>query len=196
MHLGNDVMNEPINEFFRPDVAAQIRQTIARLRPAAREEAIIKAMRESIKELGANVANFTYRSQIGTRTSHHLMCVTRHRNGLALFKEISAKQSTSFDSGVPSGEHNPGADPAQRILFSPLTELEEDLKVTYAGKYNLTPEQIYHEHHNGKPYVLKNYRQALLNLEAAGDVEIDPPRAARSPDTLPSTARIAFRRAS
>ena len=195
MNLGSDVMNEPIDEFFSAERAAQLRATIARLRPAEREQAILKAMMDAIKGLGARAEKFTYRSETGTRTTHHLVCVSKHQQGIALFKEISAKESTRFDDNVPSLDYNPGTDPAQGLLFSPLAQLEEELVISFAGK-SLTTEEIYHEHHNGRPYVIKNYRQALLHLEEAGAVQIDPPRATRrQPDTLPSTALITFPRA-
>ena len=195
MNLGSDGMNEPINEFFSAERAEQLRATIARLGPAQREQAILKAMMDAIKGLGARAEKFTYRSETGTRTTHHLVCVSKHPQGIALFKEISAKESTRFDDNVPSLDHNPGTDPAQGLLFSPLTQLEEELVTTFAGKI-LTTEEIYHEHHNGRPYVIKNYRQALLHLEETGAVQIDPPRVTRrQPDTLPGTARITFPRA-
>ena len=111
---------------------------------------------------------------------------------MALFKEISAKESTSFDYDVPSLEHDPSAEPYQQGLFSPLADLEQELLAAYAGKI-LTPEQIYHQHHNGRLYVLKNYRQALLNLEEAGAVRIDPPKAARPrSENFPRDTKITF----
>ena len=111
---------------------------------------------------------------------------------MALFKEISAKESTRFDDSVPSLDHNPADDDAQGLLFSPLAQLEDELVTAFAGKI-LTTDQIYHEHHNGRPYVIKNYRQALLHLEETGAVQVDPPRTTRrQPDTLPATARVSF----
>jgi three-Cys-motif partner protein len=192
MNLGCDAMNEPIDEFFSPDLAQELRLAVGSLRPAQREEAILKAMRNGIKTLGAQVGIFTYRSQTGSRPTHHLLSVSKHRLGMALFKEISAKESTRFDNDVPSLDHNPGTDPDQPRLFSLLDDLETDLLATYAGRV-VTPEQIYHDHHNGKPYVLKNYRQALLNLEERGRVSVNPPRAKRPhQESLPQDARITF----
>jgi hypothetical protein len=185
-------MNEPINEFFSAERAEELRKTVASLRPAQREEAILKEMHTAIRGLAAQVGKFTYRSKTGSRPTHHLLCVSKHRQGMALFKEISAKESTSFDYDVPSLEHDPSAESYQPGLFSPLAELEQDLLATYAGKV-LTPDQIYHEHHNGKPYVLKNYRQALLHLEETGAISIDPPRVARSrSESFPHDTRVTF----
>ena len=192
MHLTSDLMHAPIDEFFSPDRASALRTTVARLRPTEREHAVLNEMARAIRELGARTGKFTYRSPTGTRTTHHLFCVSRHREGMALFKEISGKESSTFDDDVPSLDHNPAADPAQGSLFSPIADLEDELITTFAGK-QLTTEQIYHEHHNGRLYVLKNYRQALLHLEDAGMVTVDPPRAERRmPETIPSAALITF----
>lgn len=192
MNLGCEAMSEPINEFFSSERAQELRITLENLRPAQREDAILKAMHTAVKSLGAQVGKFTYRSDSGGRPTHHLLCVSKHRQGMALFKEISARESTRFDDDVPSLDHNPRTDPAQTTLFSPLEQLEEDLLATYAGKV-LTPQQIYHEHHNGKPYVLKNYRQALLHLEETGAVSIDPPRATRvRSEIFARDARVTF----
>jgi three-Cys-motif partner protein len=192
MNLGCEAMNEPINEFFSAARADELRKAVARLRPAEREEAILKAMQTAIRSLSAQVGKFTYRSKTGSRSTHHLICVSKHKQGMALFKEISAKESTSFDRDVPSLEHDPSANPYQSGLFSPLTQLEEELLMVYAGKV-VTPEQIYHEHHNGRPYVLKNYRQALLHLEETGAITVDPPRANRPrSESFPHDARIRF----
>jgi three-Cys-motif partner protein len=192
MNLGSEAMNEPINEFFRADRAEELRRTIAILRPTQREEAILKAMQSAIKNLGAHVGKFTFRSETVNRPTHHLLCVSKHPQGMALFKEISAKESTRFDDNVPSLVHDPHADPAQSLLFSPLTELESTLLKRYAGQ-SLTPEQIYHGHHNGTPYVLKNYKQALLHLEEAGSISIDPPKAMRPrSENFPHDTKVTF----
>jgi len=167
MNLGCEAMNEPINEFFSTSRAERLRTLVASLRPAQREEAILKEMQSAIKDLGARVGKFTYRSRSGARTTHHLICVSKHREGMALFKEISAKESTSFDGVVPTLEYDPSANPDQSTLFSGLEPLEEDLLVTFAGRV-LSPEEIYHDHHSGKPYILRNYRQALLHLKETG----------------------------
>ena len=62
------------------------------------------------------------------------MCVSRHKNGIALFKEISAKESSPSDDNVPSLQHNPGAEDGQQLLFSPIIDLENDLLISFAGK--------------------------------------------------------------
>lgn len=193
MNLGSEAMNAPIDEFFRPERARELRGTVAQLRPREREDAVVKAMQGGVKELGALVEKFKYLSKTGARTTHHLMYVSKHRLGISLFKEISAKESTSFEDEVPSLEHNPAGKNGQGLLFSPLGQLEMDLKETFAGM-SLTTEQIYHQHHNGKPYILKNYRQAVLNLKEAGVVSIHPSWETRAgKESLPINVLVTFK---
>jgi three-Cys-motif partner protein len=194
MNLGCGGMNEAINEFFSTSRAEKLRNAIAELTPPKREEAILKEMQSAIKGIGAKVEKFTYRNKTGVRSTHHLLCVSRHPEGMALFKEISAKESTTFEGEIPSLQHDPSANPYQPLLFSGLDQLEEDLLATYEGKI-LTPDQIYHDHHIGKPYIQKNYRQALLHLEETGAVKIDPPRSARvRSESFPQDTRVIFSR--
>jgi three-Cys-motif partner protein len=195
MNLGCEGMNEPINEFFTAARAHQLRTEISNLRPAEREARILKEMQSAIKELGAGFGKFTYRGETGNRPTHHLVCASKHRQGMALLKEISAKESSRFDDDIPSLDHNPRANPAQNLLFSPLVQLEMELVEMYAGCV-LTADEIYHDHHNGQLYVFKNYRQALKHLEETGAVSVDPPQGTRArSETIPADARITFRKA-
>jgi hypothetical protein len=196
MNLGSEAMTEAINEFFTEARAETLRKTVASLRPAQREEAILWEMKSAIRSLDAQVGIFTYRSETGTRSTHHLLCVSRHKYGMALFKEISAKESTTFDEDVPSLEHDPSANPYQAGLFSPIEELGKELLSTFAGRI-MTAEEIYHEHHIGQPYIQRNYRQALLHLEDTGAISVDPPRASRPRgQSFPRDAKISFPRIS
>lgn len=114
---------------------------------------------------------------------------------MALFKEISAKESSRFDDEVPSLDHNPASELESGYLFSPLAELETELVKIFSGQV-LTTHEIYHQHHNGRPFILRNYRQAILHLEESGAVKIDPPREMRTkPENLPQDARITFLKA-
>ena len=63
------------------------------------------------------------------------------------------------------------------LLFSlntPLDKLEAMLLTDFAGM-TLTKREIYMKHSIDRPYIDKNYRTALLNLEAAEKITADPP---------------------
>jgi hypothetical protein len=44
----------------------------------------------------------------------------------------------------------------------------------FAGQ-TLTLQQIYNQHHVGRPYISKNYKTALNNLESQGKITANPP---------------------
>ena len=103
-----------------------------------------------------------------------------------------AKESSSFDQGVPSFEYNP-RDYSLRFEFSdrPLDALESQLLNDFQDRTRTLP-QIYKEHSIGKRFILKNYRQALIDLEAKGAIEVDPPSPQRKKNTFASHVRASF----
>lgn len=90
-------------------------------------------------------------------------------------KDIMAGESSRTEQGVASFEYNP-ATLSQPLLFEfsrPLDELENMLLDGFAGE-SMTMETIYNRHHIGKRYIKKNYKDALLKLEAEGKITAVP----------------------
>jgi hypothetical protein len=93
-----------------------------------------------------------------------------------------ARQSSAADQGVPSFTYSP-ADRRFPLLFEltrPLDDLETMLLKDFAGR-SLSLQAIYEEHSVGKPYILKNYQDALRKLEHAGKIRTEPPAEHRRP---------------
>jgi hypothetical protein len=129
---------------------------------------------------GKYVLPFRFRDERGTRTSHHLIFVSKHVRGYTIMKEIMAKESTGRDQGVPSFEYNP-ADKRYLLLFElsrPLDELGHMLADEFAGK-TLSMAEIFNTHHVGRRYIKSNYKDALRSLEENGMVTAEPPAAKR-----------------
>ena len=59
-------------------------------------------------------------------------------------------------------------------LTHPLDDLESMLLKDFAGRI-LFLQTIYEDHCVGKPYILKNYRDALRELEHNGKIRTEPP---------------------
>ena len=53
------------------------------------------------------------------------------------------------------------------------------LLTDFAGRYVIM-EQVYKFHNVGRPFIKKNYKEALSNLEAYGKIVTDPPADKRS----------------
>ncbi|MDB9419734.1 three-Cys-motif partner protein TcmP [Microcystis aeruginosa CS-563/04] len=177
MGLSNDAVKEHINALFGQVRADQLRERLKTLTPQERELTVVEYICEALKEMGGKyVLPFRFRHEMGNRTSHHLIFVSKHPKGYEIIKEIMAKESSEQTQGVPSFEYNP-ATLQQPLLFEltrPLDELESMLLDTFSGK-SMTMKDIYNQHHVGKPYISKNYKTALSNLEAQNKIVADPP---------------------
>jgi three-Cys-motif partner protein len=181
MGLSNAAVQEHMNALFGQSRADQVREQLKPLAPQERELTVVEAICEALKEMGGEyVLPFRFKHEIGNRTSHHLIFVSKHVKGYEIMKDIMAKESTDQAQGVPSFEYNP-ATAQQPLLFElirPLDELESMLLDRFARK-TITMKEIYDQHHVGKPYIGRNYKAALNNLEAQGKIVAEPPASKR-----------------
>jgi len=200
MGLSNDLVRAHMDALFGKERADALREHLEAMAPVDRELAIVEELVQALKEMGGKyVLPFRFRTASGSRTSHHLIFISKHPKGYEMMKEIMAAESSSADQGVPSLEYNP-ADARYPVLFQlshPLDELEGTLLSHFAGR-RISVRQIYEEHNIGRRYVLKNYKDALRNLESRDAVTADPP-AARRPKrsgevTFADSVSVTFRR--
>lgn len=200
MGLTNPAVREHLDALFGAERAEALRGQLEPLSPPERELVIIEALSQALKEMGGTyVLPFRFKSADGSRTSHHLIFVSKNVLGYMIMKEIMAAESTTADQGVPSFEYN-AADVRFPLLFAltrPLDDLEDMLLVEFAGR-TLTMEQVFEQHNVGKRYIRSNYQDALRSLEAKGSIKTDPPakdRPKRKGEvTFAKHVRVTFRK--
>ena len=177
MGLSNPFVVEHMNALFGQERADDLRERLEGMEPFEREMTIVNELTIALKELGGEyVLPFCFKNERGVRTSHHLIFVSKHVRGYEIMKEIMAEYSSNKDQGVPSFEYNP-ADERYSLLFEltrPLDELVRMLPEDFAGK-TISMKKIYEEHHVGKPYIKRNYKEALVRLEEEGKIVASPP---------------------
>ena len=183
MGINNKIVEKHIDALFGKQRADELR-SLPSMSSFDRELFIIEAVSQSLKEIaGEYVLPFRFKSEGGTRPSHHLIFVTKHRRGYEIMKEIMANESTDSDRGVPSFEYNP-ATHHQSLLFEywrPLDDLADMLMEYFAGK-TVMMEQIYQHYDQfsvGTRYIKKSYRECLIKLEADGKIKATPPASKR-----------------
>lgn len=168
MGMNNEAVRAHMNALFEAERAERLRERLQNLTPEERELTITEEIAEALKEMGGEyVLPFRFRDEKGKRTSHHLIFVSKDFKGYEIMKDIMARESSESEQGVPSLEYNP-ATQEQGLLFElsrPLDELEGQLLNDFAGR-ELTMRQIYEEHSVDKPFIARNYKDALKNLEA------------------------------
>ncbi|MBW4644946.1 MAG: three-Cys-motif partner protein TcmP [Goleter apudmare HA4340-LM2] len=192
MGLNNTAVKEHMNSLFGQERANSLQEQLQPLQPFERELTIVEAICQALKEIGGNYSlPFRFKNSKGNRTSHHLIFVSKNVLGYSIMKEIMAKESSGTEQGVPSFEYN-SATMIQPLLFElsrPLDELENMLMDEFAGQ-NMKMIEVYEQHHIGKRYIKKNYKDVLLKLEAQGKITAYP--SSRRKNTFGDDVRINF----
>lgn len=179
--INNDAVRHHMDALFGSERIDRMRSALLDASPTARESMILEELAQALKELGARyILPFRFRRPDGSRTSHALVFVTKHPLGYSIMKGIMAGESSTEDEGVPSFEYSP-ADARCPMLFSlnrPLGSLAQNLLDRYAGR-SMSMKQIFDEHNVGTPFIEKNYKRVLNEMEAAGKIVANPPASAR-----------------
>ncbi len=154
-----------------------VRARIEAFRRVDRELAVVEEFVQALRRRGMDFGlPFRVRNQEGTRASHHLIHVCRHVKGYTIMKDIMARESSGAGEGVPRFEYNP-ADQRYGILFEyarPLSDLRDLLLEHFAGR-TLSMKQVFEKHQVGTPFVKKNYKDVLRQMEEEGVIVAQPP---------------------
>ena len=181
MDLNNPLVKKDMDSLFGKERADQLRKKLAPMESDQRESTIVNAIGEALKQLGgSHIQEFCFKNDKGNRTSHYLIFVSKNKRGHSIMKDIMAKKGFITEQGVPSFEYSPVIH-RQLSLFDDyqlLDRLENMLLDEFAGQ-TLTMEEVYNQHHIGKRYINKNYKEALRKLEDQGKITVDPPASQR-----------------
>jgi len=175
MGLANDAVEGHMDALFGKPRADALRARFAdqSLGPDVREAFIVEEMCQALKEMGGRfVLPFRFYSRQGTRATHHLFFVSKHFRGYSIMKDLMHKHCTGKHEGVVNFEYSP-ADHRQPTLFGLLTRLD-DLEGLLLGAFRgqtLTVQQIFERHSVGRPFVLKDYKDALGRMYQAGAIQ-------------------------
>ncbi|MDU0342421.1 three-Cys-motif partner protein TcmP [Bosea rubneri] len=190
--VSNSIVDRHINALFGDEIATDLRTQLSGLTPPEREQLILEKLAQAIKALGGKyVLPFRFRNAAGTRSTHHLVFVSKHEKGYEIMKEILYKESSTHDQGVASLEYSP-ANARTPLLFSlqqPLNKLEGELLNLNKGKA-LRVIDIYRSHHVDTPFIKRNYKECLLQLEAQSKVSAEP--AKRRKGTMADDVIVTF----
>ena len=194
MGLNNENVKEHMDALFGEQRANALRIKLFPLLPHERELMIVEELGQAFRTMGYKfVLPFRFRNDEGTRTSHHLIFISKDFVGYNIMKGIMANASSSSTQGVASFEYNP-PDKRMPLLFEltrPIDELSEMLLSEYAGK-SLTFDEFYKCHSINKPYIEKNYKAVLLQLEADNKIITYPPASERRKGTFGNKVKITF----
>jgi three-Cys-motif partner protein len=180
--LSNPMVQEHMAALFGEERALEMKQQLEGMRPSDREALIVNELGMAFKSYGYPfVLPFCFKNESGTRTKHHLILVSKDFKAYEVMKGIMAKYSSEEIQGVPSFAYMPPSDEAQQLLLElnrPIDALQKMLLEGFAGR-TVTKREIYVEHSVDRPFLEKNYAEALLALEDGGEIEVYRPKGAR-----------------
>ena len=194
----NPAINNPsfqphMKAFFGVDELQSFRSALESLDPNQRRAKILECLANGIRTFGdRHVLPFTFHSPNAERPSHMLILVTKHFKGYEIMKELMATESTRHEQGVPSLTYSL-SDATNPLLFSlntPLNKLSCDLVSKYRDQ-SMRFDEIYRDHSIDTPFIRTNYRQALMQLEQEGKIQVQSDRTRRS-GTFGANVSITF----
>jgi len=181
--ITNPAFTDNVNLIFGEDIANELRAKVESLNPELRQKLVLEKLALALSKVkGKFKIEFKFYKEDSEKTSHFLILITKHARGYEVMKEVMAKLCDT-DEGIPTYEYRPLKErKATGDMFAKTTgklfDLGETLKTTYKGKKK-TVITIYREHNVGTPFILSNYKKALMMLEGKGEITVDVPAASR-----------------
>ena len=151
-----------------------------------REMIVVQELCDALRQNGSRfVLPFRFKSDNGTRTSHHLVFLSKNFLAYDIMKEIMAKESSDTKDGVANFEYNPrDVHYKQGTLFdllsSPLDDLQGVLLEQYAGQ-TIDFLTLYEKHSVDRPYIKKNYKEVLRIMFEMGLISAVNPKTNKPP---------------
>lgn len=172
--LTNPFVHAHMCALFGEARAVKLRDELTPMDPRTREATIVNELALALKDFGHRyVLPFCFKNESGKRTSHHLILVTKSFKGYEVMKDIMAKSSSEEHQGVPSFTYSPAADSRQQLLFElnrPLDDLRKMLLDHFGGR-TLSMREIYEQHSVDTPFLARNYKTVLAEMEKDGAVQ-------------------------
>jgi three-Cys-motif partner protein len=197
--LGWKGFDEPLDAVFGRARAEALRLRIRGLSSSQREREIVSEMQGALKEIGARCAlPFRFISEKADRTSHHLLFASKNPRGCLIMKDVMRKRSSTLIQGIGTFEFTGTTSDSEQLMFpglGPLDDLQAYLLRKFEGQKLTFDELLSRDDH--PTAAERNYKDAILQLEAEGTVTIEVPgrerRQSKGNLTLPNDAIISFR---
>jgi three-Cys-motif partner protein len=202
MGINNELVREHMAALFGQDNVDKIRAKVDGLSPHEREMAIVGEIASTLKYGGSRryVVPFSFRDEKGSRTSHHLILVSKHQLANKLIKDVMREHANQRRTGIAGFTYNPAV-AGQSFLagFDPniqtIDRLAVELPTRFQGR-TASVKSIFEEDNIDRPFALADYKEVLKQLEAKGRINTNPPAANRrkikGEQTMGDDVRVSF----
>lgn len=201
MGVNNDAVKQHMASLFGVERLSNLQSKLLEtLTSNEREIIVVQELCEALRQSGSRyVLPFRFKSDKGTRTSHHLIFLSKNFRAYDIMKEIMANESSDTKNGVASFEYNPRdmfykQDTIFDLLSRPLDELQSALLKQYSGQ-TIDFEDLYEEHSVNRPFIKRNYKAVLRDMLDKGLISAVHSTTNKPPPkgTFSDKMRITFR---
>lgn len=186
MGVNNDGIKQHMTSLFGDNQLDIIRQKCENKSSKEREAIVVQALCDGLRNNGSQyVLPFRFKNDEGTRTSHHLIFISKNFRGYDIMKEIMYNESSDNIGGVANFEYNPRDVHYKQgslldMLSRPLDDLHGMLLHQYAGR-TIDFMALYQEHSVDRPYIKKNYKEVFKILYNTGKIKAINSRTGKPP---------------
>jgi len=195
MAINNQLVDSHMKAIFGEELHEEMKKGIQELK--TQEEKVAYVMENLTSSLATGfsqtpvyVLPFQFHFENKKGVSHFVVFVTKHPFAYSLMKDIMSRESNDISKeGVPELQFIPVKHLDMQLSFlntfdnKSIDFLKEDLLKKFAGK-TMETKRIYLKHNINTPFILKNYKEALRQLEAEERVTADRPAKERRKVTI------------
>lgn len=199
MGINNKTVESHMTSLFGDQQLISLQQNCKNTTSEQREIVVVQTLCEALRKSGSKyVLPFRFKNEKGSRTSHHLIFLSKSFIGYNIMKDIMYKESSENFCGVASFEYNPRIMNFRQgslfdMLSRPLDDLEGMLLEQYAGT-TIDFKQLFEEHSIDKPFIKKNYQDVLKTFLEDKKIIAYNPKTGKPPrkGTFSENMRITF----
>ena len=194
--ITNPTVESYIDDIFGKERANKLRKKVEGVKAGPRREIVLDELTDALRETvkGVFVLPFAFRDK-DRRLTHHLIFVSKNFKGYEEMKKIMAKASSQLIEQECIASFTFSLAPKLKANLPGLgllDKLKELLLKEFSGR-TLETSVIYRTHNVGTPYILNDYKVALMQLEEEGKISVtDPEGKNRRKGSFPSRLMVAF----
>jgi len=193
--IENPKMEEHMVSLFGTDRFTSLNKKLKTCQSGDCEAIILNEFAEAMRDIGAKyVLPFRFENKDQDKTSHYIIFLSKNFLGYNIMKQIMYNESSDKTQDVASFEYIPAKNQQLSLLSlfdRPLDELGNDLLKKYSKK-NLTLTELYQQHSIDTKFIIKNYKDLLIELESQSKIKCEPSIKERRKGTFADTTRIYF----
>ena len=196
--LSNPLVTNNMRQLFGEKHYPSLMKKLEGCTGQIREAIIVNEMSEAMRDVGVTyILPFKFKAEGKNRTSHYIIFGSKNITGFNIMKDIMYKIGEKDFNGIGQFGFIPSCDKKHiqlsiiDLFATPFEDFKKDLCERYKGR-TIAMGDLYKLDSPNTRFVSKQYKNALTELELAGDITCDKPYSERRKNTFSDATIIKF----